>query len=49
MSWLTISEEEDEILCFVFIEILQGQSVLQGLLGPRIPKLGILFLFCVRE
>lgn len=47
ISWLTISEEEDEILCFVFVEILQRQSVLQGPLGPRVPKLGILLLFCV--
>lgn len=46
MLWLTISKEEDEILCFVFIETLQRQGVFQGHLGPSIPILGILLFFC---
>lgn len=46
MLRLTISKEEDEILCFVFIESLQRQGVLQGHLGPSIPILGILLFFC---
>lgn len=47
MLCLTVSEEEDEILGRVPVELLQVQSVVQGPLGPRIPKLGFLLLFCV--
>jgi len=46
---LTISKEEDEILCFVFIELLQVQSILQGPLSPGVPKLGIFLLFWVMQ
>lgn len=46
---LTIPEEKDEILCFVLIEGLEAQGILQGLLGPSIPKLGIFLLFCGRQ
>lgn len=46
---LTVSEEEDEILRSVCVELLQRQSVLQRPLSPRVPKLGILLLFCVLE
>lgn len=47
MWWFTVSEEEDEILCFVLIEILQHQGVFQGPLGPCIPELRLLLLLCV--
>lgn len=47
--WLTISQEEDEILCDVLIESLDGQRILQCPLGPIIPKLGILFWFCAQQ
>lgn len=43
---LTVSQEEDEILCDLLIESLYGQRVLQGPLGPVIPKLGIFFCLC---
>lgn len=43
---LTVSQEEDEILRDLLIEGLYGQRVLQGPLGPVVPKLGIFLRLC---
>lgn len=45
-SGLTISQEQDDILSHISVEILKLQSIFQGLLSLVSPVLGVFLFLC---